>query len=73
MQLLSQSRPPPPTANFDTLSPDPLQGVFKTREELDSYEKLWHTQVYQPTWDEQATKVKPSSRGGAMDGVMTTD
>ena len=26
-------------------------------DELNCYEKLWHTEVYQVSWDQQATKV----------------
>ena len=35
----------------------PLRGLLKTREELDSYEKMWHCCVYQPTWNELKDKV----------------
>ena len=34
-----------------------LQGVFKTSQELDSYEKMWHTHIYQPSWRELKTEV----------------
>ena len=34
-----------------------LGGVFKTRADLDEYEKQWHMKVYQPTWNEHITKV----------------
>ena len=36
---------------------DSLRGIFKTRDELDSYEKMWHCLVYQPSWDELKVKV----------------
>ena len=28
------------------------KGLFISREELDDYERLWHCQVYQPTWNQ---------------------
>ena len=34
-----------------------LRGVFETREQLDFYEKWWHVNVYQPTWDQLLEKV----------------
>ena len=46
---------------MDTVTPDVLKGVFRTRQELDAYEKFWHTSIYQPTWDEQAIKVRTLS------------
>ena len=36
---------------------DTLRGVFETREQLDFYEKWWHVNVYQPTWDQLLEKV----------------
>ena len=27
-----------------------MKGKFDTREQLDSYERLWHAQIYQPSW-----------------------
>jgi hypothetical protein len=32
-------------------------GVFKTIEELNAYEKMWHRDIYQPTWDNIKAKV----------------
>ena len=34
-----------------------MEGVFKNQEELDEYERMWHTSVYQPTWNELPEKV----------------
>lgn len=34
-----------------------VQGVFKTLAELNEYERMWHAEVYQLSWNEQATKV----------------
>ena len=33
------------------------QGIFKTRQMLDSYERIWHTEIYQAAWDTLAAKV----------------
>ena len=33
------------------------RGVFNTPEELDRYERIWHYDVYQPTWNELKDKV----------------
>lgn len=35
-----------------------LMGKLKTREELDQYERLWHTQIYQQAWEELKQKVQ---------------
>ncbi len=37
--------------------PDTIRGIFKTRPQLDAYERMWHMCVYQPTWDQQSEKV----------------
>ena len=34
-----------------------VKGYFKSREELDEYEKTWHLFIYQPTWNELKKKV----------------
>lgn len=36
---------------------DYLQGTFSERQELDSYEQMWHTYIYQPSWSELKTEV----------------
>lgn len=36
---------------------DYLQGTFSERQELDSYEQMWHTYIYQPAWSELKTEV----------------
>lgn len=33
------------------------KGIFKTRKALDSYELMWHTSIYQPSWIELRTNV----------------
>ena len=44
--------------HFQLLSvPYTLQGVFRTRQELDGYEQMWHTCIYQPSWCELKAKV----------------
>ena len=48
---------PPQLPKTGTIVKDSLRGVFKTREELDGYEKMWHCCVYQPTWNELKNKV----------------
>ena len=40
-----------------SIIPHSLRGFFKTREELDEYEKTWHIYIYQPTWNELKSKV----------------
>ena len=42
---------------LNTGTVDCLQGIFRTRQELDSYEQMWHTCVYQPSWNELKEKV----------------
>lgn len=34
-----------------------FRGVLRSREELDSYERLWHEHIYQPSWKELKPKV----------------
>ena len=34
-----------------------FRGVFETQEHLDFYEKWWHVNVYQPTWDQLSERV----------------
>ena len=34
-----------------------MLGRLSTREQLDSYERLWHTQIYQPSWSELKKEV----------------
>ena len=33
------------------------QGIFTTPQMLDSYERVWHTEIYQAAWDTLAAKV----------------
>jgi len=42
---------------MNTIVPDTLRGVFRTRQELDGYEQMWHTCIYQPSWSELKAKV----------------
>ena len=37
-----------------------LKGVFKTKDELDNYERIWHYGIYLPTWNELRSKVRLS-------------
>ena len=39
-------------------SQDALKGVFKTKDDIDNYERVWHLSIYQPTWNELRSKVK---------------
>ena len=32
-------------------------GLFKSIEDLNKYEKMWHNSVYQPAWEESIQKV----------------
>ena len=34
------------------------QGILQTCDELDKYEKMWHTCIYQPSWSELKTEVR---------------
>lgn len=34
----------------DLLSTSPVSGKLHTNEELDSYEKAWHSQIFLPQW-----------------------
>ena len=43
--------------NTSNIIPGCLRGTFRTRQELDSYEKMWHTYIYQPSWSELKEKV----------------
>ena len=43
--------------NTDSVVPDSLRGVFRSRAELDGYETMWHSCVYQPSWNELRPKV----------------
>ena len=43
--------------NTDAVVPDSLLGLFATRQKLDGYEKMWHTCIYRPCWDELRVKV----------------
>ena len=47
----------PKGMKLDSIVPHSLKGFFKTREELDDYEKTWHIYIYQPTWNELKSKV----------------
>ena len=49
--------PPTKLLKTDVIVPDCLQSAFKTRKELDSYEQMWHTCIYQPSWTELRDKV----------------
>ena len=40
-----------------TVIPGCLRGTFKTPQELDNYEKVWHTCIYQPSWSKLKEKV----------------
>ena len=40
-----------------TVIPGCQRGTFRTPQELDNYEKLWHTCIYQPSWSELEEKV----------------
>lgn len=48
----------PKGVKLGSIVPHPLKGFFKSREELDDYEKTWHLYIYQPTWNELKSKVK---------------
>ena len=43
--------------NTGIIDMDYLQGTFSERQELDSYEQMWHTYIYQPAWSELKTEV----------------
>ena len=47
----------PKGMKLDSIVPHSLKGYFKTREELDDYEKTWHLYIYQPTWNGLKAKV----------------
>ena len=47
----------PKGMKLDAIVPHSLKGYFKSREELDEYEKTWHLFIYQPTWNELKSKV----------------
>ena len=51
--------------NSDTSDPETRRGVFTSIEQLDSYEKLWHTRVYRPSRDEMTEKVRAVLKGWA--------
>ena len=40
--------------------PDYQQAIFQTRQKLDSYKKMWHTQICQPSLSELKTEVSNS-------------
>ena len=42
-------------------TPECLQGIFQTPQELDSYEKMWHNCIYKPAWSELKTEVRECS------------
>ena len=42
-------------------TPECLQGIFQTPQELDSYEKMWHTCIYKPAKSELMTEVRECS------------
>ena len=39
-----------------------LNGVLRTKDELDNYERIWHYGIYLPTWNELRSKVKLSEK-----------
>ena len=49
-----------PSQIFISENTDPgcLQGIFQTCDELDKYEKMWHTCIYQPSWSELKREVR---------------
>ena len=47
----------PKGMTIGAIVPHSLKGYFKSREELDEYEKTWHLFIYQPTWNELKSKV----------------
>lgn len=47
--------------NTGIIDMDYLQGTFSERQELDSYEQMWHTYIYQPSWSELKTEVSNTS------------
>ncbi len=50
----SPTHPPssPQLLNLESAVPDCLRGVFRSRQELDGYERMWHSCIYQPAWNE---------------------
>lgn len=44
--------------SLDSVSHVTSKGIFKTLEELDTYEKLWHSNVYEPSCVDLNTKVQ---------------
>lgn len=47
----------PKEIKMDNIVDVSIKGYFKSREELDEYEKTWHLYVYQPTWNQLKAKV----------------
>ena len=41
--------------SLNTSIPQIADGILKTREALDAYEKLWHTVIYQPILKSEVT------------------
>ena len=47
--------------NSRNTAPNCQQGIFKTCQELDNYERMWHTHIYQPSWSKLKTEVRECS------------
>ena len=52
------SIPESATATDGTFSSKSVKGLFKTREEVDEYEKVWHYCIFIPAWKSLNQKVK---------------
>lgn len=61
--------------NTKSVAQDSHQGIFKTHQELDTYESMWHTNIYQPSWRELQTNVSSSGMLGdpSMYAISKTD
>ena len=51
------------SVNTESAAPDSKRGLFSSRQELDKYERMWHSMVYQPSWNELQPKVAVSYPG----------
>ena len=46
--------------NSDSSHPESHRGVFTSQEQVDGYERMWHSCIYKPSYNELPTKVNPN-------------